>query len=171
MEGRPPYVVFNRKFRRGSMVSQVLRELIACVNWITNSPLFRHYRQLLSEDTSALQTLLNQRSCHLIAEYSHLWCGTKITCIVIIHNNLEQGQQDECNYSPYSITQGGLFMLEIICGKFSILVYLCCLQFSLPVLLFLLQSYFRFSSAIFSPFLILSKTISTAFTLVAQKIF
>ena len=41
------------------MVSQVLRELIACVNWITNSPLFRHYRQLLSEDTSALQTLLN----------------------------------------------------------------------------------------------------------------
>lgn len=39
--------------------SQVVRELIACVNWITNSPLFRHYRQLLSEDTSALQTLLN----------------------------------------------------------------------------------------------------------------
>lgn len=138
MEGRPPYVVLNRKFRRGSMVSQVLRELIACVNWITNSPLFRHYRQLLSEDTSALQTLLNQRSCHLIVEYNHLWCGTKITCAVIIHNNLEQGQQDECNYSQCSINRGGLFMLEIICGKFLILFYPCYLQLPLPILLLLL---------------------------------
>lgn len=144
MEGRPPYVIFNRKFRRGSLVSQVLRELIACVNWITNSPLFRHYRQLLSEDTSALQTLLNQRSCHLIAEYSHLWCGTKITCIVIIHNNLEQGQQDECNYSQYSITQGGLFMLEIIRGRFSILVYFCYLQLPFPIFLYLPQIILQF---------------------------